>query len=379
MTTAFHIHISGASNVGLSDDSAFAWVALDAQGQIVGQASGDYPLADLLDWDDDDLGDFPPPTIGHFTQADADYAALFFALEEAPVPDDDVPLALTIHTDSTLVVKTAQSDAAPPGLIWSDWWAQARARLRSMQATIVPISPDANQAAPLAQAALQRNVDANTATAQARIRRLRAWMSLWEDTIRSEMLDITRRLHRHGLFAERSYLERAFAGRVDALLHDVEPLIQAYEDTLPLVLGGPAPDVATTLAALPPDERREQALPHLRRLLHDPVVPQMALTRGILRLWTPSLNAAAWASYEQHGRGVFLLDGRELAEGQVAPSYVPLGHLRHSEAQAEVISEAVVAAELYDPLSEVLVLVLLPKAAEFFWMARDAAEGQAEA
>ena len=88
------------------------------------------------------------------------------------------------------------------------------------------------------------------------------------------------------------------------------------------------------------------------------------------------LSGGAWATYEQSGRGMLLLDLHELAAGDIQLHYVTEAVLPRLEVREHLFAEARAAIADYDPAREFLVLVWLPASMVFYRLKRvDAGTG----
>ena len=85
------------------------------------------------------------------------------------------------------------------------------------------------------------------------------------------------------------------------------------------------------------------------------------------------LSAGAWATYQQRGRGVLLLDIHELAAGGIQLHYVTEAMLPTLEVREHLFAEARAAITDDDPAREFLVLVWLPASMFFYRLKRPGA------
>ena len=69
------------------------------------------------------------------------------------------------------------------------------------------------------------------------------------------------------------------------------------------------------------------------------------------------LSAGAAHTYEQIGRGAILMDLRDLANGHLDTSYVPLDMLHQLNAESALFADAETAALDYDPESEFVIII----------------------
>ncbi len=82
------------------------------------------------------------------------------------------------------------------------------------------------------------------------------------------------------------------------------------------------------------------------------------------------LSDGAWATYEQSGRGLLLLDLHELAGGDIQLHYVTEAMLPSLEVREHLFAELRAAIAEYDPAHEFLVLVWLPASMFFYRLQR---------
>ena len=82
------------------------------------------------------------------------------------------------------------------------------------------------------------------------------------------------------------------------------------------------------------------------------------------------LSGGAWATYEQRGRGLLLLDLHELAKGDIQLHYVTEAMLPGLEVRENLFAEVRAAIAEYDPAQEFLALVWLPASMFFYRLKR---------
>ncbi len=82
------------------------------------------------------------------------------------------------------------------------------------------------------------------------------------------------------------------------------------------------------------------------------------------------LSGGAWATYQQSGRGMLLLDLHELAAGDIQLHYVTESMLPRLAVQEGLFAEVKTAIGDYDPAQEFLVLVWLPASMFFYRLKR---------
>ncbi len=105
---------------------------------------------------------------------------------------------------------------------------------------------------------------------------------------------------------------------------------------------------------------------HFRSLLNDPAIAPEELADAAVTALERQLSDGAWATYEQSGRGMLLLDLHELAKGDIQLHYVTEAMLPRLEVRENLFAEARAAIADYDSAREFLVLVWLP-ASMFFY------------
>ena len=112
--------------------------------------------------------------------------------------------------------------------------------------------------------------------------------------------------------------------------------------------------------------RQRQLVTHLRSLLNDPTIAPEELADAAVDARERQLSGGAWATYQQSGRGLLLLDLHELADDDIQLHYVTEAMLSRLEVREDLFTEVRAAIAAYDPAQEFLVLVWLP-ASMFFY------------
>ena len=113
-----------------------------------------------------------------------------------------------------------------------------------------------------------------------------------------------------------------------------------------------------------------QVVTHLRSLLNDPTIASEELADAAVTGLEQRLSSGAWATYQQSGRGMLLLDLHELAGGDIQLHDVTEAMLPRLEVREHLFAEARAAIADYDPAQEFLVLVWLPEAMCFYRLNR---------
>ena len=116
--------------------------------------------------------------------------------------------------------------------------------------------------------------------------------------------------------------------------------------------------------------RQRQVVTHLRSLLDDPTIAPEELADVAVTALERRLSDGAWSTYQQHGRGLLLLDLHALADGDIQLHYVTVAMLPQLEVRAHMFAEAQAAIAEYDPAREFLVLVWLPASMVFYRLQR---------
>ena len=96
----------------------------------------------------------------------------------------------------------------------------------------------------------------------------------------------------------------------------------------------------------------------LRSLLNDPTIAPEEHADTAVTLLERRLSGDAWATYQQSGRGMLLLDLHELAGGDIQLHYVTESMLPRLAVQEGLFAEVKTAIGDYDPAQEFLVLVV---------------------
>ncbi len=109
---------------------------------------------------------------------------------------------------------------------------------------------------------------------------------------------------------------------------------------------------------------------HLRSLLEDPAIAPEELADAAVTALDQRLSAGAWATYQQSGRGMLLLDLHELAGGDIQLHAVSEAMLPRLEVRENLFVEVKTAIGDYDPSQEILVLAWLPASMFFYRMKR---------
>ena len=122
--------------------------------------------------------------------------------------------------------------------------------------------------------------------------------------------------------------------------------------------------------------RQRHVAEPLRSLLNDPAITPEELADAAVTDLEQRLSGGAWATYQQSGRGVLLLDLHELAAGDIQLHYVTAAMLPRLEVRENLVAEVRAAMEEYDPGQEFLVLVWLP-ASMFFYRRKQLDAGTA--
>ncbi len=100
-------------------------------------------------------------------------------------------------------------------------------------------------------------------------------------------------------------------------------------------------------------------------MLNDPAIAPEELADAAVTALERRLSDGAWATYQQSGHGLLLLDLHELAASDIQLHYVTAAMLPRLEVREHLFAEARAALVDYDPAHEFLVLVWLP-ASMFF-------------
>ena len=116
--------------------------------------------------------------------------------------------------------------------------------------------------------------------------------------------------------------------------------------------------------------RLHQLVGHLRSLLNDPAIAPEELADAAVTALERRLSGGAWATYEQSGRRMLLLDLHELAAGDIQLHAVPAAMLPRLEVRENLFAEVKTAIGDYDPAQEFLVLVWLPASMFFYRLNR---------
>ena len=116
--------------------------------------------------------------------------------------------------------------------------------------------------------------------------------------------------------------------------------------------------------------RQRQVVTHLRSLLDDPTVAPEELADAAVTALERRLSDGAWSTYQQHGRGLLLLDLHALADGDIQLHYVTVAMLPQLEVREHLFAAARAAITAYDPAREFLVLVWLPASTVFYRLSR---------
>ena len=193
---------------------------------------GDTPIA--VGGDETDPQDTP------IDQLAADYLALLYALANS---DHDPDGGLIIKTGSVAVVAALHVETPPASPLHAALWRETRDALAAANATIRAAAPDELRAA-MAQAERAREaaLSAQARFAGSTLRTVRAWVAEW-DSVRMALEDMWEAIEAHGLHHERPWLK--LHGTIDLIeraMHEFTPLLRAYEDTQPLIIGGEAPE-----------------------------------------------------------------------------------------------------------------------------------------
>ncbi len=100
--------------------------------------------------------------------------------------------------------------------------------------------------------------------------------------------------------------------------------------------------------------RQWRVVERLRSLLNDPAIAPEELADAAVTALERRLSDGAWATYQQSGRGLLLLDLHELAAGDIQLHYVTEAMLPTLEVREHLFAEARSAIGDYDPAQEFL-------------------------
>ena len=211
-----YLHVSGVYESGFCDDACWGCVAVDATGQRIGQAADVIDAIDEMDADA------------------AAYGAIVYGLSWAR--DEDYSPVIVRSSQGRIVQELTQ-EQPPTSSHLRAWWTEARALLTELNTSIEEVAPEQVAAAEtLANEVLHGRIIEQAKESQYAVERVEEWARQW-NAVRDTLEEMWEKIEAHGLHRERTWLNADFAFQVDRLLADLGPIIRAYEDSQPLVLG----------------------------------------------------------------------------------------------------------------------------------------------
>ncbi|MBC8164217.1 MAG: hypothetical protein H7Z42_23660 [Roseiflexaceae bacterium] len=112
------------------------------------------------------------------------------------------------------------------------------------------------------------------------------------------------------------------------------------------------------------------AAAQLRMLMSEHNYTPDQIAETAIQTLYPALSEGAANTYERLGRGAVLMDLRELAEGKLNTSYVPLHMLDQISAASDVFAGAVAAASAYEPERQFVCVIWLAELVTVFRLQR---------
>ena len=95
----------------------------------------------------------------------------------------------------------------------------------------------------------------------------------------------------------------------------------------------------------------------LQALLNDHEYTSEQIAEAAIHALYGKLSAGAAHTFEQVGRGAILMDLRDLANGYLDTSYVPLDMLHHLNEESALFADAETATLDYDPEREFVIII----------------------